>query len=226
MSNPNGNRVMIKTEIRFVPSHSDDRIMPKLRFNIASLLVVIVVLGVGFAALREASDLWECGLFTVTIGVLLISILLAVHRHESKRTFWLGFALFGWVYLVLTLVPSIESRLITAKGLAYLDSGVLDAYSKTVQAGGTFSGSPKEHTIKAPFQGIILKSRKQDGSLTSYYSALLGGGSGKTTNFVRIGHSLFALLAGWLGGQLSRRFFQSSRLPVPSTLVNAELTSS
>jgi hypothetical protein len=222
MSNPNGNRVMIKTEIRFVPSHSDDRIMPKLRFNIASLLVVIVVLGVGFAALREASDLWECGLFTVTIGVLLISILLAVHRHESKRTFWLGFALFGWVYLVLTLVPSIESRLITAKGLAYLDSGVLDAYSKTVQAGGTFSGSPKEHTIKAPFQGIILKSRKQDGSLTSHYSALFGGGSRKTTDFVRIGHSLFALLAGWLGGRLSRRLYRVSRSPEPNTAVDVE----
>jgi hypothetical protein len=35
--------------------------MLKLRFNIASLLGVILVLGLGFAALREASDLWESG---------------------------------------------------------------------------------------------------------------------------------------------------------------------
>jgi hypothetical protein len=34
---------------------SDDPIMPKLRFNIASLLSVIVVFGVGIAALRESS---------------------------------------------------------------------------------------------------------------------------------------------------------------------------
>src|SRR5271155_1264821 len=98
--------------------------MRKLRFNIASLLVIILVLGIGFAALRESSDLWESGIFTVTLGILLISILLAVHRFESKRAFWLGFALFGWGYMALTLTPSIESRLITTKALAYLDSKV------------------------------------------------------------------------------------------------------
>jgi hypothetical protein len=99
--------------------------MRKLRFNIANLLVIILVLGVGFAALRESSALWESGIFTVTLGILLLSILLAVHRSESKRAFWLGFALFGWAYMGLALVPSIESRLITNKALAYLDSKVL-----------------------------------------------------------------------------------------------------
>ncbi len=39
--------------------------------------------------------------------VLLISILLAVHRTDAKRTFWLGIALFGSAYLGLSLVPSI-----------------------------------------------------------------------------------------------------------------------
>jgi hypothetical protein len=66
--------------------------MRKLRFSIASLLALILVLGVGFAALRESSDLWDSGLFTVTLGILLISILLAVHRTESRQAFWLGFA--------------------------------------------------------------------------------------------------------------------------------------
>ena len=98
--------------------------MRRLRFNIASLLGVILVLGVGFAALRESNDLWESGVFTLTLAALLISILLAVHRTESRRAFWIGFALFGWIYLGLSLVPSIESRLITTKALAYLDSKV------------------------------------------------------------------------------------------------------
>jgi hypothetical protein len=61
--------------------------MRRLRFNIASLLGVILVLGVGFAALRESSDLWESGVFTPTLAALLISILLAVHRTESRRAF-------------------------------------------------------------------------------------------------------------------------------------------
>ena len=91
--------------------------MKRIRFNIASLLGVILVLGVGFAALRESSELWESGVFTLTLAALLISILLAIHRTEKRRAFWLGFALFGWVYLALSLVPSIESRLITTKAL-------------------------------------------------------------------------------------------------------------
>ena len=86
------------------------------------VLVIILVLGVGFAALRGSlSALWGSGIFTVTLGILLLSILLAVHRSESKRAFWLGFALFGWAYTRgLTLMPSIESRLITTSVLAYL----------------------------------------------------------------------------------------------------------
>ena len=98
--------------------------MKRIRFNIASLLGFILVLGVGFAALREASDLWESGVFTLTLAALLISILLAIHRTEKRRAFWLGFAVFGSAYLGLSLVPSIEPRLITTKVLAYLDSKV------------------------------------------------------------------------------------------------------
>jgi hypothetical protein len=98
MSNPSGNDVIMSTGIRFVYRLSDDRIMPKLRFDLASLLFVVFIFGVGFAALRESSGLWQSGLFTLTLSVLLVSILLAVHGTESRRAFSIGFALFGWVY--------------------------------------------------------------------------------------------------------------------------------
>lgn len=73
--------------------------MRLIRFNIASLLLVIVFVAVGFAALKESSDLWESWVFSLTLGCLLISILLAVHHSESRRAFWIGFALFAWSYL-------------------------------------------------------------------------------------------------------------------------------
>jgi hypothetical protein len=56
------------------------------------------------------------------MGILSTSILLAIHRTGTGRAFWLGFTLFGWTYLGLSLVPSIESRLLTTKALAYLDT--------------------------------------------------------------------------------------------------------
>ncbi len=98
--------------------------MRRFRFHIGSLLVLVLLMGVGFAALREANDVWDGGVFTLTLGVLLISILLAVHRMGSRRAFWIGFALFGWSYIGLASIPQVAARLVTTKALAYLDSKI------------------------------------------------------------------------------------------------------
>ena len=152
--------------------------------------------------MRESSDLWE-RVFTLTLAALLISILLAIHRTEKRRAFWLGFALFGSIYLGLSLVPSIESRLITTKTLAYLDSKV-PGRSFQVKS---IAFSPQGNRIATAGQGQV---RLWD----------------SIENFVRIGHSLFALLAGWLGGQLSRRLCHAARRAGTSTAVEAERTKS
>jgi hypothetical protein len=193
--------------------------MRNLRFNIASILGVILFVAVGFAALRESDDLWDSGIFTLTLGVLLVSILLAVHRGEAKQAFWVGFALFGWGYLALSLIPSIESRLVTTKGLAYVDSKVprrppgvvtltladiaLRSTSNQIQkVAFTVDGTK----VAASSHGVV---RLWDGAT----GKLLSGWSGTTENFIRIGHSLFALVAAWLGGHVSRRLSRGSRPP-------------
>jgi hypothetical protein len=96
--------------------------MRRFRFRIGTILILIVALGVGFAALRESNDAWDSGIFSLTLGALLVSILFAIHRSEKKRAFWVGFAFFGAAYLGLTLIPAIESRFITTKALAFLHS--------------------------------------------------------------------------------------------------------
>ncbi len=184
--------------------------MRRIRFTIASLLVVVLIAAVGFAALRESSDLWESGVFTLALAALLILILLAVHRTESRQAFWIGFAVFGWIYLGLSLVPSIESRLITSKALTYLDSTVPD---RPLVITGTLS-----------FQRTNVPMGNQGGVPVTYVKRVLGGSNSTTENFIRIGHSLFALLAGWIGGLLSRRLWQASRRPQESTAVEVEGT--
>jgi hypothetical protein len=98
--------------------------MKSFRFHLGTLVILVLLIGVGIAALRESNEIWDSGIFSVTFGVLLVSILLAIHRTERRRAFWLGFALFGWIYLVLTLMPSIEPRLITTTALTFLDSSM------------------------------------------------------------------------------------------------------
>ena len=96
--------------------------MRRFRFHLGTLVILVLLLGVGFAALRESNETWDSSIFSLTLGMLSVSILLAIHRTERRREFWLGFALFGSAYLGLSLVPSIESRLITTKALAFVDS--------------------------------------------------------------------------------------------------------
>jgi len=84
--------------------------MRHIQFTIASLLVVVLFVAVDFAALRESRDLWESGVFSLTLGILVMSILFAIHRTGSKRAYLLGFALLGTTDFGLSQVPSIESR--------------------------------------------------------------------------------------------------------------------
>ena len=196
--------------------------MRNLRFNIASILGVILFLAVGFAALRESNDYWDSGLFTLTLGVLLVSILLSIHRSEAKEAFWIGFALFGWVYLGLSLVPSIESRLLTTKGLAYLDSkvpgrpsGVTNLLLSAIGSGGSANQIQNvaftvDGTKPATPSQVVVKV------WDTATGKILSGWGGTTENFIRTGHSLLALVAAWLGGHVSRRLSRGSRPPEAS----------
>ncbi len=203
--------------------------MKRIRFSIASLLVLVLLVAVGFAALRESNDLWESGVFTLTLAALVISILLALHRTESRRAFWIGFALFGWIYLGLTLVPSIESRLRT-KAIAYIDSEVpgrsQSFFTMRFSGPGSTSANTKVQAVAFTSNGNQLATSSQ-GQVRIWDVAtgrLLRGWGGTTENFIRIGHSLFALLAGWFGGLLSRRLCRTSRSPEESTTVVVEGT--
>jgi len=191
--------------------------MRRLRFNIAGLLGIILILGVDLGALRESDDLWESGIFSLTLGILLTSILLAVHRTESRRAFWIGFALFRWTYLGLSLASSIESRLITTKALAYLDSKVPGrslAFTARLSGKGSVAPGNQTQNLALTIDGNQLAtSNKGVVGLWDETGKLLGGWIGTTENFVRIGLTLFALLAGWFGGQLSRRIWRASRPP-------------
>ena len=131
----------------------------------------------------------------------------------------------------MSVIPSINSRLITTKLLAYLDSKVpgrsLGVYTVTLT--GPASGSPGS---QAPMTFALSANGSQLGVYNQPSAVLLNGTTasftarwnGTTENFVRIGHSLFALLAGWLGGLLSRRLGRSSQRPDESTPIIASNT--
>jgi hypothetical protein len=189
--------------------------MRRFRFNIASLLVVVLLVAVGFAALRESNETWDSGLFTLTHSVLLASTLLAIHRIDARRAFWIGFAVFGSGYLALSLVPSIKYRLVTTLALGLLDSKIAGR-PRLIYTNDT-SPTNEGNQLAPSSQGQVRGWQVARGRL-------LGVWRGTTENLLGIGHSLFALLAGWAGGLLSRRLWRTSRRAHESAAITFEVT--
>jgi hypothetical protein len=179
--------------------------MRHFRFTIANLLLVVLFVAVAFVALRRADDLWDSALFSLTLGLLLASVLLALHRAEGRRAFWLGFALFGGAYLGASLIPPVEARLLTTRGLAYLDS----------QLPGPTSNNPSIAVTAVAFspQGGTLYTSQ--GSTIRLWDVATGrppaGPIGTSEDFLRVGHSLTALVLALLGAHLSRSLYASGR---------------
>jgi hypothetical protein len=222
--------------------------MRRFRFHIGTLLIAIIFLSVGFAALRESNKTWDSVVFTLTLVILPTSVLLAIHRSEERRAFWLGFALFGAAYLGLTLVPPIETRLITTRALAFIDSKV--AWS--MPAGFAYldydnDGDMDLYVVNQAQPKVLYLNRgngrfedvtasaglgpgnQVTGSGTFYLSntgrLLVRGSTGTTENFTRIGHSLFALIAAFVGGRLSGYLYARNRQRVQGPANPRESTS-
>jgi hypothetical protein len=185
--------------------------MSRLRFSIASLLGLVLFLAVGLAALRAADDLWDSAVFTGTLVILLIAVLLAVHRTERQRAFWLGFAVFGWVALAASLVPPIEARLLTTKLLAYLDSKVPGRGNGETLSIAINTSSPSQADLMVGISPSATAPNTSRPLVVKLWDVatgkLVSTNSGTSENFIRIGHSLIALVLAWLGGPLSRLLY-------------------
>ena len=121
--------------------------MRRIRCSIANLLLVVLFTGIALAALRSGSALWGSLLFTAAVAALLVAVVGAVYCRDQRRAFWLGFALFGWGYLLLGLVPEARSQLATTALLDVLHARV---FGRSEPAQFTWSWSGRVNTINNP----------------------------------------------------------------------------
>ncbi len=189
--------------------------MRTFRFSISSLLGVISFISVALAALRASTDAWDSGVLALAVMILLMAILLAVHCTDRRRAYWLGFGLFGWTYLVASLIPPVDARLPTTKGLILIDSK-LPGRETTISAVFGYTSvagrnpvqvvgyTPQNYTLPTSVQGNVWIDDATTGNLPA-------GTGGTTENFIRIGHSLLALVLAFIGGHLSRNLHDIGR---------------
>jgi hypothetical protein len=79
------------------------------RFTVTNLLVLIALVGVGLGAMRDGSEWTTKAVYTLTLLALLVGLLGAIVRRQ--RAAWVGFALFGWTYAAVVLIPPVKTEL-------------------------------------------------------------------------------------------------------------------
>ena len=80
--------------------------MNRLRLTIANLMIVVLSVGLGFAALRNADEFWASATYTLAILAVSAAVVVAVARKGQARLTWLGFAMFGGASLLIWLSTS------------------------------------------------------------------------------------------------------------------------
>jgi hypothetical protein len=84
--------------------------MTRLRFTLAQLMAIVLYLGFCFAALRNADRFWANATYTIAIFSVATAVLGVIIRRGAARVTWIGYAVFGWTYVLLDMLPSWTSR--------------------------------------------------------------------------------------------------------------------
>jgi hypothetical protein len=79
------------------------------RFSMVGLIALVAVIALGLGALRQASELTASLTLTASLLIFCWAVVGAFWCDTRKgRVFWSAFALFGWVYLCLVLIPGLR----------------------------------------------------------------------------------------------------------------------
>lgn len=175
--------------------------MKRPRITIAHIILFVLVVAIGLAAIRSGSDVWAGAMFSITFFAMICSFLGIAFGRGMRRVFWTGFATLGWSYLILLYIPWLNARVgrfLLAPALFPVVEEVLHPDS---QGGGGMQSLP----------------------LGPLGIAATGGGFGgggappgveDLSHFVRIGIAMEALLWAFLGGWAAC-FFVSAREEQP-----------
>jgi hypothetical protein len=82
--------------------------MTRPRLTIAQAMAVVLYVGFGFAALRNADEWWASATYTLAYFMISVAPLGALARKGTARMTWAGFAVFGWSRLLVGALPLVN----------------------------------------------------------------------------------------------------------------------
>jgi hypothetical protein len=192
--------------------------MPKFRFTISGMMGVIVVAAIGFAGIREGTEIWAGVTFAVTALILLMALPCLVYSRGAPRAAWFGFTLFGWAYLLFIFWWPAEQLGVPPSPLRWL----LDLVHDRIHAKAQYVPNPNFPVAQTlpfampsiPGGPLIIKPG------TTYWM-------GDERHYRQVAHCLLALAFGAFGAFWSRQVYSfqlrrsSSASPARESSTNA-----
>jgi hypothetical protein len=167
----------------------------KPRISILGIMAATALTATALMALRSTLEIWASAHFSLTLILLCLAILGIVYRRDERRAFWVGFATFGWPYLILCFGPvpgtSIKPPpLITTKLLeiVYPHISTIPPNKVIVQGEGVWEDS----------RNIKITSAATLGKVTFFRN--------DTEDFLRMGHAIASLIFACVGGFVAQSF--------------------
>ncbi len=178
--------------------------MKNQRVTIAGMIGLIAASALGLAALRAASPLWTRAVCTACLTSLLVATLGAC--IALRRGPWLGYAVFGWGYLILSVGPWCDQNVAPA----LLSSKILDeVYVRIHPSSGAARGLGMNQRI---WEAVDRARETNLGAFNDGQGGLAliqGLKPPERRRFEITGHSLLGMIHGlfgaMLGAWLSRR---------------------
>ena len=185
------------------------------KFSLAALLLSVTFLAIMFAALRSSSPLWSSVICTAAVAVLVFALLGALVTREHTRSFSVGFAFLGWVYLLLMYGPwfreNVAPHMLSTKGLGF-------AYEKLFgveppnSAGGQFGMAFADFDVDGNADILLANDKGVYMNLGAGRFATVTARATATRptqlDFNRIGHCGLALVLAVAGGILARALYR------------------
>jgi hypothetical protein len=204
---------------------------------VRALLAIVAFCALASVALVRASDVWASLMFSGALGVISLALLAAILRRGAKQAFWIGFTLFGWLYLWMAhwrsdpdvqFGPNVISwrmqqdesgSLATTKFLVYVYNEWLPKVRETpasTQAPSYVPGTAVAggYGGTSPYGGLVPPGGAFGGP---------GAGGGAMVvatppaiinypalhEFTRVGHTLFTIILAFVGGVVATYFYKT-----------------
>lgn len=180
------------------------------RISLATLIGIVALIALCLAGMLSPSRLWLMLASTVTLALLLAALLASWLFSGDDRAFWVGFALFGWTYLILVNWDWVGGQIghdLTV-GINEAAEWLLPEVKAPGLPFGVASPPPGASTILPALPGQAVPIPPTLVNSADYYE-LSRQRQIKVGNFVQICRMMsalgFAALGGWVARILAQR---------------------